>query len=414
MKSPVIPTLISPFTLTNGTVLPNRLAKSAMSEALALPDGRVSPQLIRLYSRWASSRLGLMVTGNVMIDRRALGEPGNVVVEDERDLGSLSAWAEAGTAHGTPLWMQINHPGKQAIRGLNAENVAPSAVPFKADMASLFPTPRALTSGEIDNLVERYANTARIAKKAGFSGVQIHGAHGYLVSQFLSPHHNRRTDKWGGSPENRRRFVLAVYGAMRRVVGADFPIGIKLNSADFQRGGFSEEESLDTVLALADASIDLIEISGGTYEAPEMMLGTAKASTQQREAYFLEFATQVRKQTDVPLMVTGGFRTAAGMNAALKDGSLDLVGVARLLAIEPDVPHRLLGGHDPEQIIRPIKTGIRFIDASGGMEVTWYTRQLRRISDGKAPKPSESGLKSFLLDLPDKGLGILRNRRLRA
>lgn len=414
MKSPPTPSLISPFTLANGTVLPNRLAKSAMSEALALPDGRVSPQLIRLYGRWASSRLGLMITGNVMIDRRALGEPGNVVVEDERDLSQLRDWAQAGTAYDTPLWMQINHPGKQAIRGLNAENVAPSAVPFRTDMARLFPTPRALTGGEIDNLIERYANTARIAKKAGFSGVQIHGAHGYLVSQFLSPHHNRRTDKWGGSPENRRRFVLAVYGAMRRVVGADFPIGIKLNSADFQRGGFSEDESLDTVLALAEAGIDLIEISGGTYEAPEMMLGNAKASTLQREAYFLEFATQVRKQTAVPLMVTGGFRTAAGMNAALKDGSLDLVGLARLLAIEPDVPHRLLGGHDPQSVIRPIKTGIRFVDASGSMEVTWYTRQLRRISDGQAPKPSESGLKSFLLDLPEKGLGILRNRRLRA
>jgi 2,4-dienoyl-CoA reductase-like NADH-dependent reductase (Old Yellow Enzyme family) len=414
MKKPARPHLNTPFSLANGTVLPNRLAKSAMSEALAGPDGSVSPQLIRLYGRWARSGLGLMMTGNVMIDRRALGEPGNVVVEDERDLARLTDWATAGTACGTPLWMQINHPGKQAIRGLNAETVAPSAVPFKAELARLFPTPRALSEAEIEGLIERYANTARVAQKAGFSGVQIHGAHGYLVSQFLSPHHNRRTDAWGGTPGNRRRFVLAVYDAMRRAVGPTFPIGIKLNSADFQKGGFTEAESLDAILALTDAGIDLIEISGGTYEAPKMMLGDRKASTEAREAYFLAFAATLRRHTSVPLMVTGGFRSAAGMNAALNDGHLDLVGIARLLAVEPEVPHRLLSGHDPEHAIRPIKTGILLVDNSGGMEVTWYTRQLRRISDGQPPKPDESGLRSFLLDLPEKGLGILRNRRLRA
>lgn len=406
--------LAQPLTLANGTTLPNRLAKSAMSEALADADSRVSPRLIRLYAQWARAGLGLMMTGNVMIDRRALGEPGNVVIEDDRDAARLRDWARAGTAHGTPLWMQINHPGKQAIRGLNAENVAPSAVPFKPELARLFPTPRALRPDEIEALVRRFASTAGIARKAGFSGVQIHGAHGYLVSQFLSPHHNRRDDDWGGTPAKRRRFVMAVYAAMRAEVGPDFPIGIKLNSADFQKGGFSEAESLDAVLALAEAGIDLVEISGGTYEAPTMMLGQARTSTRRREAYFLEFAAKVRAQTTVPLMVTGGFRTAAGMNTALADGHLDLVGLARLLAVEPDVPQRLLAGQDPTQVIRPIRTGIPLVDNSGGMEVTWYTRQLRRISDGRAPLPDESGLKSFLLDLPEKGIGIFRNRRLRA
>jgi 2,4-dienoyl-CoA reductase-like NADH-dependent reductase (Old Yellow Enzyme family) len=413
MKTPAAP-LAQPLTLANGQTLPNRIAKSAMSEALADADSRVSQRLVRLYARWGQAGLGLMMTGNVMIDRGALGEPGNVVIEDDRDLQRLRDWAAAGTAHGTPLWMQINHPGKQAIRGLNAENVAPSAVPFKPELARLFPTPRALRADEIDTLIQRYATTARIAQSAGFSGVQIHGAHGYLVSQFLSPHHNRREDDWGGTPERRRRFVLAVYAAMRAAVGPDFPIGIKLNSADFQKGGFSEAESLDAVLALAEAGIDLVEISGGTYEAPTMMLGRSKDSTRQREAYFLEFAAKVRAQTRVPLMVTGGFRTAAGMNAALEEGHLDLVGLARLLAVEPDVPQRLLAGKDPVQTIRAIRTGIPLVDNSGGMEVTWYTRQLRRISDGRPPLPDESGLKSFLLDLPEKGIGILRNRRLRA
>ena len=233
--------LAQPFTLPNGTVLKNRLAKSAMSEALGTTDNHVTDGLVRLYQRWAEGGIGLLITGNVMIDQRALGEPNNVVVEDERDLALLSAWAAAGTKNGTQLWMQINHPGKQSPKGLNQENVSPSAIPFKKDMAAFFSTPRELTEAEIQDIIQRYARTAAVAKKAGFSGVQIHGAHGYLVSQFLSGHHNTRTDQWGGNPENRRRFVLSVFEAMRAAVGHEFPIGIKLNSADFQRGGLPKK-----------------------------------------------------------------------------------------------------------------------------------------------------------------------------
>jgi len=291
-----------------GAVLPNRLAKSAMSEALGTMDNRVTPALERLYGTWAEGGIGLCITGNVMIDRAALGEPGNVAIEDERDLDALKRWAAAGTRGGTQLWMQINHPGKQSPKGLNRENVAPSAIPFRKEMQAFFATPRELTSSEIEALVQRYATTARVAQKAGFSGVQIHGAHGYLVSQFLSPHHNRREDDWGGTPAKRRRFVLAV--------GPAFPIGIKLNSADFQRGGFTEEESLETITALVEAGIDLVEISGGTYEAPAMT-GVVKSTTRDREAYFLAFAEKVRAITRVPLMLTGGFRSLGGMREAL-------------------------------------------------------------------------------------------------
>ena len=182
------------------------------------------------------------VTGNVMIDHGALGEPGNVVIADDRHLGALKEWAKAGTSNNTQCWVQLNHPGKQAPKGLNKGTVSPSAVPFRADMQAFFATPRELTDAEVRELIQRFGKAAGVVKKAGFSGVQIHGAHGYLVSQFLSPHHNVRTDEWGGTPEKRRRFVLEVYAAMRKAVGAKFPIGIKLNSADFQRGGFTEEE----------------------------------------------------------------------------------------------------------------------------------------------------------------------------
>jgi 2,4-dienoyl-CoA reductase-like NADH-dependent reductase (Old Yellow Enzyme family) len=407
--------LAQPFTLADGTVIKNRLAKSAMSEALGDKQGAPTPALERLYARWAQGGIGLCVTGNVMIDRRALGEPGNVVVEDERDLAALSRWAAAGTQDGTQLWMQLNHPGKQAPRGLNRETVSPSAIPFRADLARMFATPRALEEGEIEAIVQRYGRSAAVARKAGFTGVQIHGAHGYLVSQFLSPHHNQRRDRWGGSPDHRRRFVLAVLAAIRGQVGAGFPVGIKLNSADFQRGGFSEEESLDTVRALAEAGIDLIEISGGTYEAPAMTGVTeVRDSTRRREAYFLEFAEKARAAVRTPLMVTGGFRSARGMADAIASGAVDFVGLARALAMEPDLPARLLRGEAPRHPVRPITTGIRLLDRTALMEIQWYTRQLHRIGRGVEPLPDESGLKAFVCYALQDGWRTFQHRRLRA
>ncbi|MDI1259870.1 NADH:flavin oxidoreductase/NADH oxidase family protein [Aquabacterium sp.] len=392
--------LAQPFTLPNGVVIKNRLFKSAMSEALGNRERAPTPELVRLYQAWADGGVGLCVTGNVMVDRRALGEPGNVVIEDDRDLAQLKAWAQAATRNGTQCWVQLNHPGKQSPKGLNKETVSPSAVPFRPDMKAFFATPRELSDAEIHALVERYGRAAGVVKQAGFSGVQIHGAHGYLVSQFLSPHHNRRTDEWGGTAEKRRRFVLAVFRSMREHVGPDFPIGIKLNSADFQRGGFTEEESLDTIRALAEAGIDLIEVSGGTYEAPAMTgikaeQAPAKDSTRQREAYFMAFAEKARQAVKTPLVVTGGFRSSQGMAEAITSGAVDMVGLARVLAVEPDLPTRLLAGHEAINVIKPIKTGIKFIDKMGLLEVTWYTGQLKRIGKGEAPKPRESALWVF-------------------
>lgn len=402
--------ITQPLSLARGRAIPNRIAKSALSEALGSIDNRVTPELVRLYRRWGAGGAGLLITGNVMIDRRALGEPGNVVIEDERDLLMLQQWAAAGSARGTRMWMQINHPGKQAPRGMNRENVAPSAIGFGEKLAPFFPVPRALTSAEIEQIVTRFGNTAAIAKKAGFDGVQLHGAHGYLISQFLSPHHNQRNDAWGGTAVKRRRFVTQLFREVRRRVGDDFPVGIKLNSADFQRGGFTEAESLGVIKALAKAGIDLIEISGGTYEEPAMQGLRRKASTAAREAYFLGFAEKVRAEVDVPLMVTGGFRSVAGMEGPLRDGALDLVGLGRIFAVEPDVPARLLRGEETRHPVRPLSTGIRYLDQMGSLEVTWYTRQLHRMGRGQSPVPDENALKSFVFDLRDKGLGILRTR----
>lgn len=388
-----------------------------MSEALGTYDNHPTAQLVTLYQRLAQSGIGLLFSGNVMIDRRALGEPGNVAIEDESDLPMLKQWAEAATNQGAALWVQLNHPGKQSPNGLNISNLSPSAIPFRKDMAAFFETPSAATSAEIEEIIQRFGTSAAIVKKAGFSGVQIHGAHGYLVSQFLSPHHNQRTDEWGGSPEKRRKFVLAVYAEIRRQVGPDFPVGIKLNSADFQKGGFTEEESMATIQALADAGIDLLEISGGTYESPAMsgvFNQPQKTSTTTREAYFLEFAQKVRSAVKVPLMVTGGFRSLAGMNAALESGALDIVGIARLMAIDPDAPAALLSGRDSHFHVLPISTGIKAVDRMGLMEVLWYTRQLKRIAQGHNPKPKENGLWAFLSSVVKSGWGTYRTKRLRA
>ncbi|MCJ8168259.1 NADH:flavin oxidoreductase/NADH oxidase family protein [Atopomonas sediminilitoris] len=408
-------TLNQPLTLPCGVTIKNRLAKSAMSEALGTTDNRVTEALPSLYGRWAEGGIGLLITGNVMVDRRALGEPNNVALEDARDAALLKRWAQAGTRQNTQLWVQLNHPGRQAPKGLNAENVAPSAVPFNPALQAFFPAPRALSDAEINDIIERFATAARLVKEAGFSGVQIHGAHGYLVSQFLSPLTNQREDDWGGSAEKRRHFVLQVYRAIRRQVGSDFPVGIKLNSADFQRGGFTEDESLAVIQALEAEGIDLIELSGGTYEAPAMSDNKRhKESTLAREAYFLTFAETIRSQVKVPLMVTGGFRTHQGMSESLAGGALDLVGMARGLAVEPDLPKRLLAGLDPLHAVKPITTGIKAVDRMALMEVVWYSRQLKRLARGVEAKPQESGLWAFLANLVHNGVGTWKTRRLRA
>jgi 2,4-dienoyl-CoA reductase-like NADH-dependent reductase (Old Yellow Enzyme family) len=407
-------TISSPLTFKRGGEIKNRIIKSAMSEALGTKDNRVTAAYPTLYRTWANGGTGLLITGNVMIDRRALGEPNNVAIEDDRDLPLLKEWASAATQNNTQCWVQLNHPGKQAPVGLNRETVSPSAIPFRENMQNLFKTPRAFETEEIDEVIERFARSAEIVKRAGFSGVQIHGAHGYLVNQFLSPHHNQRTDQWGGSAEKRRAFVLAVYHKIREKVGDDFPIGIKLNSADFQKGGFTEDDSLQVIKALEKAGIDMVEISGGTYEKPVMTGKKVRESTKVREAYFLEFADKIRNKVSVPLLVTGGFRSADAMNQALQANSLDLVGVARPLAVDPHYSDNLLAGKSNNITIKPIKTGVKSIDNMAIMETLWYNRQLKRLSQGKKTRPGENALWIFIKFAAASGFRSFKAKRLRA
>ena len=376
----------------------NKMIKGAMSEALANHAGQPNHLHLGLYEAWAKGGLGCAITGNVMVDFRAKNEPGVVVIETERDLEPLKQWAAIGKKHGMVQLVQLSHPGRQCPKGLNKETVAPSAVPFSPALAMSFGTPRALREDEILDIIQRFAISAAICEKAGFEGVQLHGAHGYLISQFLSPLTNKRQDQWGGSAENRMRFLLEIYKAVRAATSEQFIISVKLNSADFQRGGISEEDVIATFKAIDAAGIDLIEISGGSYEAPAMAgvkQEKRKASTIAREAYFLEFAEKIREQVQCKLMVTGGFRTVAGMNAALESGACDFIGMARPFAVEPDVPNRLIAGQDVRYAVDKIKTGISMIDKMAIMEVIWYAAQFKDIAEGKQPNPKLSPLKVF-------------------
>ena len=401
MLSELIPTkfamsskLTETLQLPCGAILKNRLGKSAMSENMGSRGYTSNEKFNRLYGRWAEGGIGLLITGNVMVDQFALGEAHNVVIEQGIQDSNLPLWAAAGKKNGTHIWVQLNHPGKQSPKFLSKEPVAPSAIPLKKPLDRLFNTPRALSEEEIRDIIARFAYAAKVCKESGFTGVQIHGAHGYLVSQFLSPTHNQRNDQWGGSLENRMRFVTEVYKAIREAVGDAFPVGIKLNSADFQKGGFTQEDSMGVVKKLSELGMDLVEISGGTYESPAMMGAKIKASTQAREAYFLDYCEEVRKLVSSPLMLTGGFRSLQGMEEALASGACDVIGVARSLAIQPDFPNQLLSGASVTSQVKPLTTGWKFLDKTFPLEIIWYTDQLHLMGEGKEPNLKKSALGS--------------------
>jgi 2,4-dienoyl-CoA reductase-like NADH-dependent reductase (Old Yellow Enzyme family) len=382
-------TLQQPFTLPCGVTIPNRIVKSAMSENNADKGGKPSERILKLYKTWGEGGTGILISGNVMMDSKALNEPRNVVVEDEKHLAELKEWAAVSQKHGSHLWMQINHPGRQSPK-FNKDVVSASDV--QLPMKSLFPKPRPMTEDEIWKCIDGFGDCALVAKKAGWKGVQIHGAHGYLVSQFLSTLTNLRTDKWGGSLENRARFALEIYRNMRKKVGAGFPIGIKINSADFQRGAFTEEESLEVIDMLSAEGMDMIEVSGGTYEKAAMMGAGKKVkdSTKKREAYFADFIVKARARTKAPLLLTGGFRTLDIMEKAIENNELDFVGLARPFAVFPHLSNDLFEGKRTEVHIPPVTTGLKFIDKMGFLDISYYSKQMKLMGKGKLPDPKLS------------------------
>lgn len=399
----------SPLTLPCGAVIKNRLFKSAMSEIMGDSSNNPTVALSRLYERWAQGGTGILVTGNVMVDKRALGEPKNVVLENDRYLSLFSQWAASGKKNGAHIWMQLNHPGRQSPAFLSPHPVAPSAIPYTSDLRHIFNTPRELTADEITGLVGRFARAASLAKQAGFTGVQVHAAHGYLVNQFLSPRYNQRSDQWGGPPENRMRFLLDIVNAIRAEVGPDFPIGVKLNSSDFRKNGLTEEDALLTVKVLSDHAVDLIEISGGNYESPIMMGGSAK--NQKDRPFFIDFAEKAVAAVSTPIVLTGGFRSSDTMNEVLARSGIAMVGVARPLVVDPDMSNKILAGNSYVSPVRPLTTGITFLDRITMLEITWYENQMRYLGQGKDPRPDENVYITALRILKNVGLVAFKRRR---
>ncbi|MFL2496090.1 MAG: NADH:flavin oxidoreductase/NADH oxidase family protein [Porticoccaceae bacterium] len=345
------------ISLPCGAVLSNRFAKAAMTEGLAGRLGVPGEELCRLYEIWSDGGAGMLLSGNIMVDRHHLERPGNVVIDRPPDLEmrqALKRWASSATRKGNHFWAQISHAGRQTQKMVNAKPKAPSAVKL-ALPGGQFGEPVELNCGEIEDIISRFGICAAAVKEAGFTGVQVHAAHGYLLSQFLSPRSNRRTDEFGGALANRARPLLAIIEEIRSTVGPDYPISVKLNSADFQKGGFAFEDSLQVAKWLEAASVDLIEISGGTYEQPKL-LGidgmeeeenqNIPASTLMREAYFVDFAMAMRKELKIPLMVTGGFRQSIAMKQAIESGGADVIGLGRPMCVMTDAPNQLLNGID--------------------------------------------------------------------
>lgn len=400
--------LSTPLTLPCGLEIPNRIGKAAMTEGLADADGSAGERIERAYRTWAEGGSGLLITGNIMVDARYRERPANVIVDGEQDeagRAGLRRFADASRARGGAVIAQISHAGRQSPSAVAAEPVGPSAVAMKMP-GGLFGKPRALTADEIHEIIGRFAVSAGELCAAGFDGVQVHAAHGYLVSEFLNPLANKRDDDWGGSLENRARLLIEIVRAVRGAIGPDKALSVKLNSSDFQKGGFSFDDCQRVVAMLDAETVDLLEISGGNYEQPRMLgfdglepvfEDRVRESTRAREAYFMGYAEEVIKTANTPLMVTGGFRTRQAMEAAIDEG-VAMIGIGRPLCIHPDAANRLLTGEwdrlaAPEKDFRlgpgwlgPHSSNDLIKAANGFAAMSFFYRNIIRMADGKPAK----------------------------
>jgi len=379
-----MPDLTDALTLPCGLVLRNRLAKSAMSEGLAERDGSPGNRLQRLYRRWGQSGLGLIITGNAVIDRHHVERPGNVLVEEGANVRALSRWAEAAAQDGARVILQINHAGRQTGRMVNPRPLGPSAVAAVKFMR-MFGRSRAATINELEGIRRSFLHAALTAESAGFSGVQIHAAHGYLLNQFLAPDTNQRTDEFGGSLANRARLLLSIVRDVRAATKPGFAVTVKLNTSDFHHGGLSEDDAVEVVRLLDGEGVDLLELSGGTY-AKGASFGEG-VTPSVRESYFRPFADRIRRHTRMPIMLTGGFRSRSAMDQAIGT-STDVVGLARPLALEPDLARSLLAQAEAQSRVKPKHFFVAKL--RGAAELAWYGRQLGRVADGKEVNPNLS------------------------
>lgn len=368
--------VLAPIRLPSGERLRNRVAKAAMEEHLGEPGMVPGARLRRLHRSWAEGGAGLIITGNVMVDARAATGPAGLALEERTPLAPFERWIAAARSTGSGVWMQLNHPGRQVRADQHGLAVAPSAIGLGAPWAA----PRALAADEIASIVRRFASTARRAADAGCSGVQVHGAHGYLLNQMLSPRANRRRDVFGGAVEHRARMLLEVLDAVRESIPRGVSLSVKLNTADFQRGGFDLDDAEQVVAMLDGRGLDLLELSGGDSVRPAMHGATAtaqRATTRARQAYFLDLAPRLVARATMPTMLTGGVVRRSMAEQVLASG-VDVVGLGTALAVRPDLPNRWRAGDDG-----PDDDEIEAIAAGSTQPVVRW--MLRRWSEAPGP-----------------------------
>ena len=349
-----------------------------MTERIAKSDHIPHPGLIKLYSEWAKGGAGLIVTGNVMVDRTHLEAPGNMVLDEPRSTDAFKELAGTVRSFGASIWMQLNHPGPQSPRSLTPVPVAPSPVP--ARKPEFFCTPRALSPTEINQIVEQFAFSAAAAKKAGFDGVQVHASYGYLLSSFLSPRTNQRTDRWGGSLENRARLLRTVARAIRESTGRDFALSVRINVSDYLPNGFTMAEAIKTIQWLESDSVDSVDLSGGSYD--RSISFERKYRHPDRENLFSNIARRVKKSVSIPVMITGTLRTGSYMNSIIDKGWVDAVGMARPLLCDVEFPAKLIDGY-MGKVAEP-RYHLEYRDPMERIvkEIFWYYEQIHRLSTG--------------------------------
>ncbi|KAF7591700.1 hypothetical protein BBP40_001213 [Aspergillus hancockii] len=335
---------------------PNRFYKGAMTERLSSwsptdlkARGIPSNELINLYKRWGEGGYGMISTGNVMIAYDHLEAPGNPIIDLENPFhgerfDAFSRMAAESKKHGSLVVAQVSHPGRQVDERVQSNPVSASDVQLHTEAINMkFAKPHAASKDEIQDLIKRWTHAAVYLQKAGFDGIQLHGAHGYLLAQFLSQTTNKRTDEYGGSLENRARLIVEVAQSIRKELpsSSGFILGIKINSVEFQADGFTPAEAQQLCQILEQNEFDFVELSGGTYEA--LAFSRKRESTQTREAFFLEFASLISPVlSKTKSYITGGLRTAAGMVSALS--AVDGVGLARPASQEIRLPRDILEG----------------------------------------------------------------------
>ncbi|WP_412973096.1 NADH:flavin oxidoreductase/NADH oxidase family protein [Glaciecola sp. MF2-115] len=382
--------------LPNGLKLKNRFVKAAMEENMAEENQLPGTALKNLYAAWAKGGVGMIITGNVMVDKMAMTGPGGVALDASSPLEPFIAWADIAKQNNTTVIMQINHPGRQVFKKMGGKVLSPSNIALNMGKhSSLFQQPKAMSSTEIEDVIARFTITAKRAQEAGFDGVEIHAAHGYLISQFLSPLTNVRDDQWGGELQARASILYEIIRRIRAECGSLFIVSVKLNSADFQRGGFDVEDAIEVVKYLNTMNLDFIELSGGSYEAPAMQGKSGDERTLAREAYFLTFAKEIAQHSHIPVMTTGGVKRYSVANEVLQNG-MELVGLASALAFNPALINQWTVDQDILGFIP--STSWKDKTLSGLANMALVKRQLRRLGAGKKPKINSSPLITLIMD----------------